>query len=105
MSTPPALELIISQVASWPALLISITAFASNILALMNRIAGDDQYSPGQPPRVQGAPGGAHLSAASDHLPEGLWERRHVFGTLETPMITAVVAFRSATPVHYAIPR
>ena len=71
----------------------------------MNRIAGDDRDSPGQPPRVQGAPGGAHLSAASDHLPEGLWERRHVFGTLETPMITAVVAFRSATPVHYAIPR
>ena len=70
----------------------------------MNHIAGDDQDSPGQPPRVQGAPGGAHLSAASGHLPEAFWERQHIFQTLVTPMITAVVAFRSVTPVENTIP-
>ena len=62
----------------------------------MNRIAGDDGDSAGHPPREQAAPGGAHLSAASDRLAEALWERQQVSRTLVTPMITAVVAFRSA---------
>ena len=83
----------------------SIAACTSNTLELMNRRAGDVRNSPDQSPQLRDAAGGAHLSAASDHLPEALWERQHVFGTLVTPMITAVVVFRSASPVENAIPR
>ena len=45
MSTPPALKLIISQVTSWPAHVMTITAFASYIVALtlINLIAGDNE--------------------------------------------------------------
>ena len=83
----------------------SIAACASNTLELMNRSAGDDRNSPDQSPQLRDAAGGAHLSAASDHLPEALSERHHVFATLVTPMITTVVAFRSAAPVQNTIPR
>ena len=31
-------------------------------------------YTPGQPPRVQGAPGEAHLPAGSSQLPKAFWE-------------------------------
>ena len=83
----------------------SIAAFASNILELMNRSAGDDRNSPDHSWQVREAAGGAHLSAASDHLPQALWERHRVFATVATPMITTVVAFRSAGPVQNTIPR
>ena len=81
----------------------SIAACASNTLELMHRSAGDDRNSPDQSPQVRDAAGGAHLSAASDHLPQALWERHRVFATVATPMITTLVAFRSAAPVHNTI--
>ena len=59
--------------------------------------------APAPPPLLHSAPGGAYLSAASDHLPQALGEPRRVFATVATPMITTLVAFRSAAPVHNTI--
>ena len=81
----------------------SIAECASNILELMNRSAGDDRNSPDHSWQVREAAGGAHLSAASDHLPQALGEPHRVFATVATPMITTLVAFRSAAPVHNTI--
>ena len=71
----------------------------------MNRSAGDDRNSPDHSWHVREAAGGAHLSAASDHLPQALCERHRLFATVATPMITTVGTFRSAAPVQNAIPR